>query len=142
MNENSGMHHHKPSILVIEDDAFMASLLQFVLERQQMQVTRVADGRAAVTLVDAGHPCDAVLLDWMLPQISGLEVLMHMQQHPDWTSKPVLVLSAIDDGTEIARAFQSGAADYLIKPFNPEELLARLGRCLPRKEEGARAERS
>jgi len=128
------MHNTKTSILVIEDDEFMANLLQFLLERQSMKVTRVADGRSALTLINQGHPCDAVLLDLMLPQISGMQVLKHLQQHPDWTSKPVLVLSAIDSGADIARAFQAGAADYITKPFNPEELLARLVRCLAKQQ--------
>lgn len=142
MNEISGMYNHSPSILIIEDDEFTASLLRFILERQQMQVTRVADGRAAMTLISDGHPCDAVVLDWMLPQISGMEVLTRTQQHPDWASKPVLVLSALDDGTEIARAFQAGAADYLTKPFNPDELLARLERLLLSVKGGVRAARA
>lgn len=141
MNQISGMHNHTPSILVIEDDEFTASLLRFVLERQHMHVTRVADGRSAMALINDGHPCDAVMLDLMLPQISGMEVLMHMQQHPDWVSKPVIVLSALDDGSEIARAFQAGAADYLTKPFNPEELLARLARFLQTAPGSARAAR-
>lgn len=142
MNEITGMSHLPPSILVIEDDEFMASLAQFVLERQQLQVMRVADGRAAMALIDAGHRCDAVLLDWLLPQISGMEVLTRMKQHPDWASRPVLVLSALDDGAEIARALQAGAADYLTKPFNPEELSARLLRCLKTCEGNARATRA
>lgn len=114
------------SILVIEDDDFTAALLQFLLERQQMQVTRVADGRAALNRIAQGHACDAVLLDLMLPQVSGTEVLRQLRQHPGWANRPVLVLSALDSGEDIAHAFTSGASDYLIKPFNPEELLARL----------------
>ena len=124
------MHDNKPHILVIEDDDFMGALLQFVLERQHMQVTRVADGRAALERIDQGAPVDAVVLDWMLPQVSGLEVLAHLRQHPDWAQRPVLVLSALDGGSDIARAFQAGASDYLSKPFHPEELLARLGHQL------------
>jgi two-component system sensor histidine kinase/response regulator len=131
------MHDNKPHILVIEDDDFMGTLLQFVLERQHMQVTRVADGRAALERIDLGAPVDAVVLDWMLPQVSGLEVLAHLRQHPDWAQRPVLVLSALDGGSDIARAFQAGASDYLSKPFNPQELLARLGHQLAQASGGA-----
>lgn len=128
---------NKPSaILVIEDDDFTASLLQFVLERQQMQVTRVADGRTALNLIAQGHACDAVLLDLMLPQVSGLEVLAQLRQRAGWQDTPVLVLSAVDAGDEIARAFAAGASDYVVKPFNPEEFLARLARLLPRTGQG------
>jgi DNA-binding response OmpR family regulator len=142
MNDIKGMQTQKPSILVIEDDEFTAALLRFVFERQQMQVTRVADGRSAMELIRDGHECDAVVLDWMLPQISGLEVLLQIQKHPGWASKPVLVLSAQDDGAQIARAFQAGAADYMTKPFNPEELLARLGRLIRNTERISSASRA
>lgn len=142
MKKSTSMHNNPTSILLVEDDEFTASLLQFILERHQMQVTRVPDGRAALTLINEGHPCNAMVLDWMLPQISGLEVLQRTQLHPDWTSRPVLVLSAMDDGAEIARAFQAGAADYLTKPFSPEELMARLRRCLKAHEGSPLADRS
>jgi DNA-binding response OmpR family regulator len=124
------MHQKTPSVWVIEDDEFMASLLRFILERQQMQVTRVADGRSALKLIDEGHACDVVLLDLMLPQTSGMEVLAHMQKTPLWATKPVLVLSALDDDASMARALAAGSRDYLTKPFDPEELLARLMQCL------------
>ena len=134
---------NKPSaILVIEDDDFTASLLQFVLERQQMQVTRVADGRTALNLIAQGHACDAVLLDLMLPQVSGTEVLRQLRQHPDWAQCPVLVLSALDSGEDMARAFAAGASDYLTKPFNPEELLARLEHRMAQAQGPARETRT
>jgi DNA-binding response OmpR family regulator len=142
MNPTSGMHNPTPSILVIEDDEFTASLLRFVLERQHMQVTRVADGRSAITLIDDAPAYDAVVLDLLLPQINGMEVLKRMQQHPDWETRPVIVLSALDDGSEIARAFAAGASDYLTKPFNPEELLARLDRLLQVATRNPRATRA
>lgn len=133
------MHENQPSVWVIEDDEFMASLLRFILERQQMQVTRVADGRSALKLIDEGHACDAVVLDLMLPQTSGMEVLAHMKKNPLWAAKPVLVLSALDDASSMARALAAGASDYLTKPFDPQEFLARLGQCLGTHARGQRA---
>lgn len=133
------MHENQPSVWVIEDDEFMASLLRFILERQQMQVTRVADGRSALKLIDEGHACDAVLLDLMLPQTSGMEVLAHMKKHPLWAARPVLVLSALDDAASMARALAAGASAYLTKPFDPEELLTRLRQCLGTPVGGQRA---
>ena len=118
------------SILVVEDDDFMASLLQFLLERQQIQVTRVADGRAAIERVEGDAVFDAVLLDLMLPRVGGREVLARMRQRPGWSDTPVLVLSALDGGADIVQALEAGADDYVCKPFNPEELLARLRRLL------------
>src|SRR5574343_451092 len=107
------MQKEKHSILVIEDDAFMASLLGFMLARQNLQVTRVADGQAALALLD------------------GDQVPEAMKSRPGWADTPVVVLSALDTGGEIARAFQAGASDYVTKPFNPEEFMARLTRWLP-----------
>ena len=118
------------SILLVEDDEFMASLLRFLLERQGMQVVRVASGQAAVELMHGQAVHDAVVLDLMLPQLGGLDVLQHMKRLPGWSDLPVLVCSALDAGAEMARAFKAGAADYVTKPFNPEELMARLGRLL------------
>ena len=126
------MQKEKHSILVIEDDEFMASLLGFMLARQNLQVTRVADGQAALAQLDGDQLPDAVVLDLMLPQVSGMQVLEGMKARQGWTDTPVLVLSALDTGGEIARAFHAGASDYVTKPFNPEEFIARLMRLLPR----------
>lgn len=126
------MQKEKHSILVIEDDEFMASLLGFMLARQNLQVTRVADGQAALAQLDGDQLPDAVVLDLMLPQVSGMQVLEGMKARHGWTDTPVLVLSALDTGGEIARAFHAGASDYVTKPFNPEEFMARLMRLLPR----------
>jgi hypothetical protein len=131
------MHQRPISILLIEDDAFMTSLVQFMLERQQMRVTCVADGRKALELLAEKPTFDAVLLDWLMPQVSGMEVLVQLKQRPDWAAIPVVMLSAVDDGQEIARAFKAGADDYLTKPFDPQELLARLTRFIPQFQVGA-----
>lgn len=125
------------SILVVEDDEFMAALVRAMLERQQMRVSCVADGRAALDRLDEAPVFDAVVLDLMLPQVSGLEVLAQLRQRAGWQDTPVLVLSAVDAGDEIARAFAAGASDYVVKPFNPEEFLARLARLMPRTGQGA-----
>lgn len=131
------MHPSPISILLIEDDAFTASLVQFMLERQQMQVTCVADGRKALQLLAETPSFDAVLLDWLMPQVSGMEVLVKFKQSPAWAAIPVVMLSAVDDGQEIARAFKAGASDYLTKPFDPQEMLARLTRLIPQCQESA-----
>lgn len=124
-------------ILVVEDDAFMASLLRFLLERQGVKVFVLSDGRAAVDTLQGDALFDAVLLDLRLPQVSGMEVLAKMRALPAWGRTPVLVLSALDAGAEVAAALDAGANDYMTKPFNPEELLARLRRLLPATGTGA-----
>jgi two-component system, OmpR family, alkaline phosphatase synthesis response regulator PhoP len=124
-------------ILVVEDDAFMASLLRFLLERQGVNVTVRSDGRAAIDSLQGDALFDAVLLDLRLPQVSGMEVLAKVRALPAWARTPVLVLSALDAGAEVAAALDAGANDYMTKPFNPEELLARLRRLLPATGTGA-----
>ena len=119
------------AILVVEDDAFTVALLRFVLERQGVQVQVVSDGPAALACMERGPVPDAVLLDLLLPQLSGLAVLERLRQHPAWANTPVVVLSALDAGSDLAQAFAAGASDYVTKPFNPEELIARLQRLLP-----------
>jgi DNA-binding response OmpR family regulator len=118
-------------ILVVEDDSFVASLLQFLLKRQGMTVTVLGDGRSAIDSLNGDVCFDAVLLDLRLPQVSGIEVLAALRQQPNWADTPVLVLSALDTGSEVASVLAAGANDYMSKPFNPEELLARLRRLLP-----------
>lgn len=119
------------SILVVEDDAFTVALLRFLLERQGLRVRTAADGPSALACIEQGPVPDAVVLDLLLPQLSGLAVLARLRQQPAWAHTPVVVLSALDAGSEMAQAFAAGANDYLTKPFNPEELLARLQRLLP-----------
>ena len=119
------------TILVVEDDAFTTALLRFLLERQGLQVQTVADGPSALARLAQGPVPDAVVLDLLLPQVSGLAVLARLREQPAWAQTPVLVLSALDAGSDMAQAFAAGAHDYLSKPFNPEELLARLQRLLP-----------
>lgn len=119
------------SILVIEDDAFTLALLRFLFERQGLRVLTATDGPSALACLAQGPVPDAVVLDMLLPQLSGLAVLARLRQQPAWAQTPVVVLSALDAGHEMAQAFAAGANDYLTKPFNPEELLARLQRLLP-----------
>lgn len=124
------MDNNAASILVIEDDPFTASLLKFIFEREQWQVTVLGDGRAALEHLNTQAPAQVVVLDLMLPYVSGLEWLQHQRAHPDWADSRVVVLSAKDSGSEIAQAFAQGADDYLSKPFDPQELLARMRRFL------------
>ncbi len=124
------------SLLVIEDDAFMAALLTFLFEREQMRVHCLADGRAALEQLAHAPEVDAVVLDLMLPQASGMEVLARLREQPLWAEVPVLVLSALDGGAEEAQALRAGANDYLSKPFDPQVLSARLARLLPRVSAG------
>lgn len=119
------------SVLVVEDDEFTARLLQFLLEREQYEVILVNDGQGALTYIASHAPTSIVLMDVMLPYVNGFEVLRQLRDHPAWGRTRVIMLSAKSEGSDIARALDAGADDYLIKPFKPEELFARIRRYRP-----------
>ena len=123
------------SVLIIEDDDFTASLLTFMFEREGLRVTRVADGGAGQRALQGDQPFDVVLLEWMLPKVSGLELLT-LAKATGWVV-PMVVLSSLDTGADVARAFKAGASDHVSRPFNPQELLARVRRLLPQRPRGA-----
>lgn len=117
-------------ILVVEDDEDIAYLLRFVLEREGFNVEVAADGRAAEACLKEKSPPDAVVLDIMLPHIDGFELLDMMRASDTWRNVPVLVLTAKAREDDIVRALDGGANDYVLKPFQPQEVLARLRRTM------------
>lgn len=118
------------SVLVVEDDENIAQVLGFMLERQGYSVTRLADGRAAAAHIAAADPPGLVLLDLMLPYIDGLELMRMIREQAGWSGVPVLMLTAKNTERDTVRALDAGANDYVIKPFQPNELLARVRRFL------------
>lgn len=119
------------SILIAEDDEHIAQLLRFMLERQGYHVVHVADGRAATAhVMSASEPPALVLLDMMLPYVDGFEIVRTIRARSDWTTVPILVLTAKTMERDIVRALDAGANDYVLKPFQPNELLARMRRFL------------
>jgi DNA-binding response OmpR family regulator len=120
----------QPSVLVVEDDVHIAHVLGFMLERQGYRVIHVADGRAAVQHVVAQPAPDLVLLDVMLPYVDGFEIVGLIRAQAGWETVPVLMLTAKNTERDTVRALDAGANDFIIKPFQPQELLARLRRFL------------
>jgi len=118
------------SVLVVEDDEHIAQVLSFMLEHQGYQVTHLADGRAASAHVAASPAPDLVLLDVMLPYVDGFDILGLIRAQAAWADTPVLMLTAKNTEQDTARALEAGANDFIIKPFQPQELLARLRRFL------------
>ena len=117
--------------LVVEDDADIGKLLHWVFERERFEVTLLADGRAALERIAAGPPASLVLLDVMLPHVSGHDVLAALRANPGWKSVPVIMLSAKSQEHDIVKALDAGANDYMVKPFQPAELRARVRRLVP-----------
>jgi DNA-binding response OmpR family regulator len=120
----------QPTVLVVEDDVHIAHVLSFMLERQGYRVTHLADGRAASTHVLANPAPDLVLLDVMLPYVDGFELVGLIRAQPAWQDTPVIMLTAKNTERDTVRALEAGASDFVIKPFQPQELLARLRRYL------------
>lgn len=119
------------SILVAEDDEHIAHLLEFMLEREGYQVRLAGDGRAALQAIEQFEtPPSLILLDVMMPYIDGFELIRVARERAGWRDIPIIILSAKSQEHEIVRALDAGATDYIVKPFQPNELLARLRRHL------------
>ncbi|NOY81109.1 MAG: response regulator transcription factor [Kiritimatiellaeota bacterium] len=119
-------------VLVIEDEPDMARVLSYNLERHGCKVWTAGTGRAARDRLGSDVP-DLVLLDLRLPDVSGLELLEELKSGPSPLAAPVIVVSALGDEETVVAALNSGADDYVTKPFRTRELLARVDRALARR---------
>ncbi len=119
-----------PRILMVEDEEDIAFLIRFMLERHGFVVDHAADGRQAIERITDSSPPDLTLMDIMLPYHDGLELVERLRAQPGWEAVPVLMLTAKAREVDIVRALELGADDYVTKPFQPEELLARIRRLL------------
>lgn len=118
------------SILVVEDSSSVAAMLRFVLEREGYAVTAAADGREAQRLIATMPPPALAVLDILLPYADGFELIDDIRTHRGWQSVPILMLTSKGTDQDIARALDAGADDYMVKPFQPDELKARVRRLL------------
>jgi DNA-binding response OmpR family regulator len=117
------------TVLVADDEPLLLELLEFRLSQRDYRAVTAADGREALARLADCAP-DAVVLDAMMPVYDGLEVLRRMRASPEHADTPVIMLTARRGEKDIVGALEIGANDYLVKPFMPEELLARLARLL------------
>jgi adenylate cyclase len=120
------------SLLVVDDNEVNRDLLSRYLARLGHTVQVASDGRQALEMIDTGA-FDLVLLDIMMPELNGYQVLQHLKNSPQWRDLPVIMISAMDEMDSVVRCIELGAADYLSKPFNPVLLRARVGACLEKK---------
>ncbi len=119
------MNGKPPLILVVEDENALVTLLRYNLEREGFQVIEAGDGEEALLLAREQRP-DLILLDWMLPLLSGIEVCRQLRRLPETRSVPIIMLTARGEEGDKLRGLDSGADDYVTKPFSPSELIARV----------------
>jgi two-component system phosphate regulon response regulator PhoB len=123
----------KPLVLIVEDEAPLVTMLRYNLEREGFAVDAAADGEEALLRIAERQP-DAVLLDWMLPLVSGLEVCRQIRRAPSTRLLPIIMLTARGEEDDRVRGLDSGADDYVVKPFSPSELIARLRAVIRRAQ--------
>ena len=126
-------------LLLVEDDRQLAELVRFHFDRAGFAVTRTADGEEALLLA-AENPPDLILLDWMIEGVSGIEVCRRLRRLPQTASLPIIMLTARGEENDRVRGLETGADDYLTKPFSPKELVARAGAVLRRVRPALAAE--
>ncbi|WP_408906189.1 phosphate regulon transcriptional regulator PhoB [Roseomonas marmotae] len=127
----------RPTILVVEDEAPLLTLLRYNLEKQGFRVEEATDGQEALLRV-AEAPPDLILLDWMLPAISGLEVCRQLRRKAPTRDLPIIMVTARTEDQDAVRALDMGADDYIAKPFVMDALMARI-RALLRRSAGVGA---
>lgn len=125
----------QPYILVMEDEDALATLLQYNLEKEGYDVTVAADGEEGLLQVDERLP-DLVLLDWMLPKLSGIEVCRRLRGRAETRNLPIIMLTARGEEADRVRGLDTGADDYMTKPFSMTELTARIRAVLRRIRPG------
>lgn len=121
----------RPTILVVEDEAPLLTLLRYNLEKQGFQVEEATDGQEALLRVAEARP-DLILLDWMLPAMSGIEVCRQIRRRPATRDLPIIMVTARTEDQDAVRALDLGADDYITKPFAMEGLMARVRALLRR----------
>ncbi|MEO6301366.1 MAG: response regulator, partial [Paracoccaceae bacterium] len=114
-----------PSVLLVEDEPAQREVLAYNLAAEGFVVTQAANGEEAMMLVHE-HAPDLILLDWMMPLVSGLEVCRRLKLRPETRGIPIIMLSARSEEVDKVRGLETGADDYVIKPYSLVELMARL----------------
>ncbi|MHC1604500.1 MAG: response regulator transcription factor [Candidatus Methanofastidiosia archaeon] len=120
---------NQKTIVFAEDDKDIARLVKFKLEREGLNVVHFPDGEGVVDAILQIHP-DIVLLDVMMPVQDGISILREIRSNPETADIPVIMLSAKGQEQDIVKGLETGATDYLTKPFAPSELMARINRVL------------
>ncbi len=119
------MADRHPTVLVVEDEPAQREVLAYNLEAEGFRVARAGNGEEALLLV-AEAPPDLIVLDWMLPTLSGIEVCRRLKSRPETKALPIIMLSARAEEVDRVRGLETGADDYVVKPYSVAELMARV----------------
>ena len=122
---------NRAHMLLVEDDAALAELLIWHFRKEDFEVVHTVDGEEALLLAQE-HTPDIVLLDWMVENLSGLEVCRRLRRNSATANVPIIMLTARGEEEDRVRGLETGADDYVTKPFSPRELVARVGAVLRR----------
>lgn len=117
-------HTSQPVVLLVEDEPAQREVLAYNLESEGFRVVQAANGEDALMMVDEDTP-DIIILDWMMPELSGIEVCRRLKIRPETRSIPIIMLSARAEEVDRIRGLETGADDYVIKPYSVLELMAR-----------------
>lgn len=118
-------------ILVVDDERAIRDMVGMALSQEQFEWSEASDAHKAETLIKQ-HPPQLILLDWMMPGISGIDFARKLRRLPDVSNIPIIMLTAKTEEDNVIRGLESGADDYLTKPFSPRELIARIKALLRR----------
>lgn len=119
------MAQPRPTVLLVEDEPAQRAVLSYNLESEGFDVQTADNGEDALALIAEAAP-DLILLDWMMPLVSGIEVCRRLKARPETRGIPIIMLSARSEEVDKVRGLETGADDYVIKPYSVVELMARL----------------
>jgi two-component system alkaline phosphatase synthesis response regulator PhoP len=122
--------NQRSKIMIVEDDDHIAQLLIFLFQREGLITEHAADGQVAAKMIEQSAPPSLILLDMMLPYQDGFSLLNKIRTQPEWEELPVIMLTSKSHESGIVRALNAGANDYVVKPFQPGELIARVKQLL------------
>merc|ERR1711988_1778476 len=111
----------RPNVLIVEDEESIVTMLKYNLEKEGYRTRSTDDGEEAILMIEESKP-DLVLLDWMLPSMSGIEICEMIRRNPEFNGIPIIMLSAKGEEGDKIKGLDCGVDDYLVKPFSPAEL--------------------
>lgn len=130
----------QPTVLLVEDEPAQREVLSYNLEADGFRVLTASNGEEALMIV-AETPPDIIVLDWMMPNVSGIEVCRQLKTRPETRAIPIIMLSARSEEVDLVRGLETGADDYMVKPYSVIELLARVRAQLRRTRPATVGER-